>query len=1140
MFKKQTKKLFSVVLSFCLVVSMLVAYAPVDVNAEESTAALKFCADDLSNGKIFVQIGSDARVQLDSSEADSGGTIWRHDIAAKEQTVIVTAEPDDGYGIDDIAVFEGEDRTSAAFGGNFDSENGSYSFPLQAKTYVIKVNFVEVGAGSPGGEPGGSGTPETGQTASLKFSASDLSDFKLTYKIDHAVGAVIPAEDKTPYGVVTEVDGDKADDSGAIWIRDFLSGGQITITAELKDGVEGKLSDKISNIYANEGEEGRSPAYNGFFSFNEDGSKATYSFEVSAMTYEVRVDGGGPGGESGGPGGEPGGDSGGPGGEPGGDSGPRPEHYGKNSYISISTHNEVAGDLYYAFADSAEEISEEDWNPLSVEGNFYEPIDMSLAGTATKMFLRIDGKDGKHLDADGELIIAKDEGTGPERIYRIGGTYNNDPNYDEQRDGKQLDGIGLSDLYNNRDDNYIIPFEFKDYAADAIFMEFHWVDVTTIDVKVDAASQYLLASGKAEIGIATGKGFKTKVDDEAHVSIPVLEDCDMGGEQERYLVDIKIKREYFVPEFTFNGHTYETFEAGNIDGTSAGTDEYAYIATAIPAENFKQIMEETGGSLEIHLTVDKQVGVVDSQGNENEIQAAFRMIDDGNIPETTSMAELDADMQLEADSSDISTEERAAGYLDSYDITMELDGTNATEFPVAINILIPGDYSDNSELVVVREHEGEAPEELGCAVEDGNVIFQTAKFSRFTVKDAHVHSGTKVNQIDATCTEYGVNAYYKCSCGRYYTDSACTKEIADLDAWKTGDGKIAKRNHDFSESEYQNDGEGKHYRICALCTTESEHESCSGGTATCQKKAVCSLCKTVYGELAEHTWDAGEITKAATCKDKGVKTFKCTVEGCTGTKTEEIAIDANNHVNTEVLNAKDATCTEKGYTGDTHCKDCDTTVTGTDIAAIGHDMTKTVSAKVPATCEKDGKEAVMGCKNCDHTEGGAVIKATSHKWDSGKVTKEPTVSAEGVKTFTCVNSGCNETKTEAVAKLPEPKKNEVIEDKTGNDYKVTDPEKKEVSYKAPASKKAKTVTIPASVTIDGVTYKVTKIDDNAFNGCKKMKTITIKSTKLTSKSVSANAFKGLSKNVIIKVPKKQLKAYKKLLKKKGFKGKVKA
>ena len=194
---------------------------------------------------------------------------------------------------------------------------------------------------------------------------------------------------------------------------------------------------------------------------------------------------------------------------------------------------------------------------------------------------------------------------------------------------------------------------------------------------------------------------------------------------------------------------------------------------------------------------------------------------------------------------------------------------------------------------------------------------------------------------------------------------------------------------------------------------------------------------------------------------------------------------------------------------------------------------------------------------------GQKTEPLGHKWDNGKVTKKPTVLAEGVKTFTCTNPGCKKIKTEAIAKLPKPKKNEVIKDKTGNAYKVADPAKKIVTYKAPANKKAKTVTIPDKVKIDGVTYKVTKVDDgafkgnktvttvkipstvttigkDAFNGCKKMKTITIKSTKLTSKSIASGAFKGLSKSVTIKVPKKQLKAYKKLLKQKGFKGTVKA
>ena len=109
-----------------------------------------------------------------------------------------------------------------------------------------------------------------------------------------------------------------------------------------------------------------------------------------------------------------------------------------------------------------------------------------------------------------------------------------------------------------------------------------------------------------------------------------------------------------------------------------------------------------------------------------------------------------------------------------------------------------------------------------------------------------------------------------------------------------------------------------------------------------------------------------------------------------------------------------------------------------------------------------------------------------------------------------------------------------------------------LTYKAPINKKAKKVTIPATVTIDGITYKVTDIAPNAFKGCKKLKKITIgagvttigkkaftgckhlkniiiKSKKL--KKIGKNAFKGINKTAKIKVPKNKLKAYKKLFKK---------
>ncbi|MGN0155429.1 MAG: leucine-rich repeat domain-containing protein [Lachnospiraceae bacterium] len=154
-------------------------------------------------------------------------------------------------------------------------------------------------------------------------------------------------------------------------------------------------------------------------------------------------------------------------------------------------------------------------------------------------------------------------------------------------------------------------------------------------------------------------------------------------------------------------------------------------------------------------------------------------------------------------------------------------------------------------------------------------------------------------------------------------------------------------------------------------------------------------------------------------------------------------------------------------------------------------------------------------------------------------------------------------------------------------YKVTtsDLTKGTVAYVAPTNKNATTVSVPATATIDGITYKVTSIADNAFAnnkkltkvtigsnvttisdkafykctaltkitipskvkkigkqafyGCKKLKSITIKTTKLTSKNVGSSAFKGIYAKATIKVPKSKLTSYKTLLKAKGVSSKAK-
>ena len=102
-------------------------------------------------------------------------------------------------------------------------------------------------------------------------------------------------------------------------------------------------------------------------------------------------------------------------------------------------------------------------------------------------------------------------------------------------------------------------------------------------------------------------------------------------------------------------------------------------------------------------------------------------------------------------------------------------------------------------------------------------------------------------------------------------------------------------------------------------------------------------------------------------------------------------------------------------------------------------------------------------------------------------------------------------------------------------------------------KKLKSVTIGNNVTAIGtksfygctsltkvtVPAKVSKIGASAFQGSKKLKTVTIKTTKLTTKKVGKNAFKGISAKATVKVPKKVLKAYKKWLTKKGLPKKAK-
>lgn len=292
----------------------------------------------------------------------------------------------------------------------------------------------------------------------------------------------------------------------------------------------------------------------------------------------------------------------------------------------------------------------------------------------------------------------------------------------------------------------------------------------------------------------------------------------------------------------------------------------------------------------------------------------------------------------------------------------------------------------------------------------------------------------------------------------------------------------------------------------------------------------------------ENHWDDGKITTPPTCTKTGVKQYTCTI--CSETKTEEIA-------------------------------------------ALGHDYSSDWTIDTAAACETVGSKS-HHCTRCDSKIDVTEIPASGkHTWNNGVITKPATIAEEGVKTYTCTI--CGVTRTETIAKLPMPTVTpvptatptpaitsaptvtptpsvsvgtKITDKKTGNIYKVTSSRSSSQTVAFIGNKVKTSVIIPTTIKIKGATYKVTEISTNAFKnnrklkkvvigqnivrigknafyGCKKLTSITIKSSRLTLKNIDKNAFKNTSPKATVKVPKKQKALYNQILKKRGLNKKAK-
>ena len=357
-------------------------------------------------------------------------------------------------------------------------------------------------------------------------------------------------------------------------------------------------------------------------------------------------------------------------------------------------------------------------------------------------------------------------------------------------------------------------------------------------------------------------------------------------------------------------------------------------------------------------------------------------------------------------------------------------------------------------------------------------------------------------------------------------------------------------------------------------------------TKTGVKQYTCTICsETKTEEIAALGHDYSSdwtIDTAATCETVGSKSHHCT--RC-DSKIDVTEIPASGHSWNDGAITTEPTCTDESVKTFT-CNACGKTRTEA-VAALGHNYSSDWTIDTAAACETVGSKS-HHCTRCDSKIDVTEIPASGkHTWNNGVITKPATIAEEGVKTYTC--TVCGVTRTETIAKLPMPTATpvptatptpaitsaptvtptpsvsvgtKITDKKTGNIYKVTSSRSSSQTVAFIGNKVKTSVTIPATIKIKGATYKVTeistnafknsrklkkvvigqnivKIGKNAFYGCKKLTSITIKSSRLTLKNIGKNAFKNTIPKATVKVPKKQKALYNQILKKRGLNKKAK-
>ena len=238
---------------------------------------------------------------------------------------------------------------------------------------------------------------------------------------------------------------------------------------------------------------------------------------------------------------------------------------------------------------------------------------------------------------------------------------------------------------------------------------------------------------------------------------------------------------------------------------------------------------------------------------------------------------------------------------------------------------------------------------------------------------------TKVSEKkcgDATVTKYEASVTVD---GKNYTsehtviDGEASHVVKDSDikvvkkATCTEEGKVEKTCETCGYTWTENIPKTEHHYV----TTTTKLDTCEEKSEyTVEKCSECGDVKSTSKKLyySAHDFQFTSHKKEPTCTEKGEDLYTCTI--CNGTETREVA--ATGH-DTELVNVKEPTCTDFGYTGDEVCKKCNQVVkSGKKIEPNGHKYLATMFTKYEIQ-ESMGLKYKYSyeaehwiCKNCDY------------------------------------------------------------------------------------------------------------------------------------------------------------------------------